>query len=455
MLQDSGIPVPGLYAHSGFGPPLPGQHTNDMPAYAIIGVSHRAIRLCHEMPPEVSANWTLTGLWDIDPKRFEAFAAAFGEQGATRYLGPGEYCRMLDEQKPDLVIIGTRDCYHVDGIMACLERGIDAMVEKPMVIDSAQARRVLDAEAASKARLHVGFNYRYMASSIAIKELLDAGRIGRVTAVEIAIYLNEIHGSSFFQRWNRLRSNSGGLSIHKEGHYLDLLGWWLGQRPVEVFSYGALNYYGPDGELNPSRQDGRRCSTCEETELCAYYQVRARKEAVDSHITGLQGVHLEHRSENAGWYSDYSPDQCIFDSEIDIEDTYSAVMRYSGNTLVTFSVNFSSPIEQHRVVFNGTRGRLEHGYAFGEGGLYHDAPSPLVLFPLFSQEPERIPVNARSGGHGGGDPAMLEDIFSDAANNRCRATALDGAYAVAAGEAMWRSSVAGGRAIRIAELLPE
>jgi predicted dehydrogenase len=282
---------------------------------------------------------------------------------------------------------------------------------------------------------------------------LDDGVIGRVTSVEMNLYLDEIHGSSFFQRWNRYRSQSGGLSIHKSGHYLDLLGWWLNQKPVEVFSFGGLNYYGPNGEMNPSKKNGRHCSTCDEADACAYHQTRMKKDSVDSHSASLQHVHTGKRHLNTAWYSDYQPDACIFDDDIDIEDTYSAVIRYDGGTTVNFSANFSSPFEQPRISFNGTRGRLEQGYNFSPDQPYQG--SSLIHYPLFEKEGARIiPVTARPGGHGGGDPSMLEDICSADDTHLCRASARDGAYAIAIGEALWRSSQTGEK-IQIADLLGE
>ena len=412
---------------------------------ALVGVGLRSMSICRQMPAAVADRWQVSALWDVDPRRFEVYAENFPDAPTPKtYLGHENFARLLTEQRPDLAFIATRDSYHAEYIIACLEAGVDVVVEKPMVTDSAQARAVLEAEARSSATIRVGFNYRYQAAHSAIKRELDTGKIGRVTAVEMAVYLAEAHGSSYFQRWNRYRAQSGGLTIHKAGHFLDLLQWWIGQKPVELFGYSALNYYGPDGEMNPSRRDGRRCRSCDEASLCAYQQTRERKAGPGSHYRAGEGG-----------YTGYNPDACIFDSDIDIEDTYASVIRYDGTTMATFSVNFSSPFEQFRVVFNGTRGRLEYGYAFGKEGSYDGAGKALVHYPLFSQKPpEVIPVVQRAGGHGGADPAMLEDIFTDIAQNTCRASSKDGAYAVALGEAMWRSPKEH-RPIRMDELLKE
>lgn len=421
---------------------------------ASAGVSFRALRMLREMPAECTARWRTAALWDVDPKRFEVYAERFPDATPpAAYLGDIDtFERMLVEIRPDLVFVATLDRYHFEPILAALRQDTEVLVEKPMVIDCKQAQAVLEAEAASKARVHVGFNYRYQAGNQEVKQLLMDGAIGRITAVDISIYVDEIHGSSYFQRWNRLRDNSGGLSIHKEGHYIDLIGWWLNQRPVEVFCYGALNYYGPDAEMNPSLREGRHCGDCNEIAQCKYAQARLHKQASDRHIGDVQGQASSVRLEKTNAFTGYRPDMCIFDSEIDIEDTYSAVMRYEGGTFVNFAVNFSSPIELYRVVLSGTRGRIEKGYSFSRDSLYREGKSLAVHYPLFGGEPRFLDYRSRPGGHGGGDPALLQDVLSGNDTHLCRASTLDGAYAVAVGEAMWRSAKSG-QPVRIEDLL--
>ncbi len=419
----------------------------------IVGVSHRSIVLCREIPKDVREGVEIVGLWDVDPLRFEAFTDAFPEleQQPAHYVGEDSFPRMMAEVKPDLAFVVTMDRYHADYIIACLKHDVDVLVEKPMVINCEQAQAVLAAERASKASVTVGFNYRYSGVNQAIKRTMVKERMGRITTGEVCINVGILHGSSFFQRWNRLRANSGGLSIHKEGHYIDLITWWLNQKPVEVFCYGGLHYFGPDGDFNPSRKDGRHCRTCEEIEQCEYAQARLRSDEKAAAAAEREGVKLFKRHLSTNAYSGYSPDMCIYDSEIDIEDTYSAVILFDGGTSVTFSVNFSSAGRGNRIVFNGTRGRMEYGYPFS-GDIPQTGSSAIIYTPLFRGQAEKIQVEKRPGGHGGGDPAMLEDLFSGVPGSPNRATAQNGSYVVAVGEAMWRS-IQTRQPVRIADLL--
>lgn len=421
--------------------------------YALCGVSGRALgqfaKPIHELFAERAE---IVALLDPDPARFELYRTRFPDSGGVAVYGTEDFDRMIAETKPDCIIAAGRDDTHARYIVAALQKDLDVIAEKPMTTTGADARAVLDAEAASRGKVYVTFNYRYMPVHMRIKELIREGRIGRITSIDLNWYLDTHHGASYFKRWNRERACSGGLSVHKCSHHFDLVQWWTGQKPVEVFAYGALNYYGADGEWNPAREDGRHCRTCHVAEHCAYesrWNSRSRRLRIaDDHLRSLEGGGTDFP------YTDYRPDRCIFDSTIAIEDTYTATIKYSGGTMMSYSVNFSLPYEGYRLAINGTRGRLETTEYHIPARVPFPVPVQTIdYFPLFGSK-ETIHVVHREGGHGGGDPLLLEDLFLGEAERgyRVLSGAEDGAYAVAAGEAVWRSAEEG-RPVAIAAVL--
>ncbi|WP_100407903.1 Gfo/Idh/MocA family protein [Bacillus solitudinis] len=422
--------------------------------YAICGVSGRALGLFAEsIITTFSQSCEIVALLDRDPVRFELFGTRFPEHGHVKTYGESEFDLMVNEAKPDVIITAGRDDSHARYILAALRRDLDVITEKPMVTTAEDSRKVLEAERESKGKVTVTFNYRYSPIHTKIKELVREGKVGRVTSVDLNWYLDTYHGSSYFKRWNRMRELSGGLSIHKCTHHFDLVNWWIDQKPVEVFAYGALNYYGPEGELNPKKEDGRHCGTCDYTEDCSYYsRWNSRKERVlvpDDHLGSLTS------DKNKYPYTDYRPDQCIYDSEINIEDTYTASIKYSKGALLSYSVNFSLPYEGYRLAINGTKGRIETVEYHSPGRTPFPTPVQTIdYFPLFGSK-ETIHVVQRQGGHGGGDPLLLEDLFMGANPKRpyeIMSGAVDGAYSVSTGEAVWKSAKEN-RPITIEEIL--
>ncbi|GAA3125586.1 hypothetical protein [Nonomuraea salmonea] len=135
--------------------------------------------------------------------------------------------------------------------------------------------------------------------------------------------------------------------------------------------------------------------------------------------TGLYGLAYEHQ---------YPTDTYLYDDEIDIEDAYSALVRYRNGASLAYTLDFSSPWEGFRVVISGTHGQIESRHGRTPDGTPLPGAGTFTFSSLFgTPEPESLRL---------GLPA----------------DALQGALAVATGEAIWRSAVER-RPIDIAELL--
>ncbi|RBW69728.1 Gfo/Idh/MocA family protein [Bacillus taeanensis] len=410
-----------------------------MKRFAVCGVSKRAMEMfIKPMVETFSASSELAALLDNDPKRFSVCKEQFPTIQNVMEYNESEFQKMVFETKPDVIIVTGRDDTHVDYIVKALEHNLDVITEKPMATTAADCKRIIEAEAKSKGTVTVTFNYRYSPYHTKIKELLLEGKIGRVTSIDLNWYIDTFHGSSYFMRWNRMRELSGGLSIHKSSHHFDLVNWWLDQKPVEVFAYGSLNYYGQESEHNPQKEDGRYCVSCNVKSNCAYYmRWNSRSGALN-----VKDDHIDSNSKSKEAYSSYRPDRCIFDSEIEIEDTYTASVKYNKGALLSYSINFSLPYEGYRLAINGTKGRIETTEYHAPSRVPFPVPEQTIdYYPLFGAK-ETISVVKREGGHGGGDPVLQEDLFlgeDPSRSYRILSGSEDGAYAVAAGEAVWRS----------------
>lgn len=424
-----------------------------MKKYVICGVSNRALEMfIKPLLNEFSKDNEIVGLLDSDPLRFTICKEKYPQLDQVPTFNPKQFDTMIDLTKPDYVLVTGRDDTHVEYILRALHKQVNVITEKPMVTNAADAFRVMQAEAESKGRVIVTFNYRYSTFHRKIKEMILEGKVGRITSIDLNWYIDTYHGSSYFKRWNRSREISGGLSIHKSTHHFDLINWWLDQKPEEVFAYGALNYFGQDGETNPRKESGRFCGTCDVRNDCSYFRrwnPRIGTTAVrDDHL--LAGVY-----EKDVPYSNYRPDACIFDEEISIEDTYVAAVKYDGGSMLSYSINFSAPYEGYRLAINGTKGRIETTEYHEPSRIPFEYPEQKIdYYPLFGGK-ETIELVKEPGGHGGGDPILLADLFlgtDPARKYEILAGSEAGAYSIAVGEGVWRS-VAEKKPINIKEIL--
>ena len=407
--------------------------------YVVCGVSSRAINMwIKPIYDNYSTVAEFVGMLDIAPRNFELCRQTFPQSKNVPTYKPEEFDKMIEKTRPDCVFVVCIDRFHADYIIKTLEKNIDVVVEKPMTTNWEDAIRIREAEKKSKGKVICTFNYRYIPQHRVLREMVLAGKIGRVTHVDLNWYIDIKHGSSYFHRWNRMRENSGSLSVHKASHHFDLVNWWIGSPdPQLVHAFGALNHYGPNGPFNPSKKDSRHCGDCPERKICAYKKRwETRVSLIDLH-DGLSAS------------SGYRPDMCMFDSEINIHDTIVANVKYANGVLLNYSANFSTPYEGYRLAINGTHGRLEAEEWGGEGSTAFPCPRKndhyIDYYPIFGSR-ERISISPGVGFHGGGDCLIQEDVFLGEEPDRkydILAKSKDGLRAVAIGDAIYKSIISG------------
>jgi predicted dehydrogenase len=331
----------------------------------------------------------LVGLCDVNPLRVEVARKGL-EASCPTFTSLDE---MLAKAKPDVLMVTTVDATHEQCIVKALDRGVDVITEKPMVIDEAQCKAVLDAEKRSGKKVVVTFNYRYAPKHQKIKELIQAGEIGDVTSVDFSWYLDTIHGADYFRRWHRLRERSGSLWVHKSTHHFDLVNWWLAADPVEVSALGTLSTYGKKGPFRHTN-----CRPCPHKAQCPYYWDITKN-------PGLVSLYVNCESADG-----YLRDGCVFKEDVNIPDTMNAVVKYSNGASMSYSLNASMPIEGYWLAFNGTKGRLEvRDYERQPWEVSEE--TEIYLTRKFQGKREKVEVPKAEGGHGGGDDRLRDLIF--------------------------------------------
>ena len=333
----------------------------------------------------------------------------FKAKAVPEYLDT-EFDRMVREQRPDVVIVTTKDCFHDKYVVRALELGCDAITEKPMTIDEKKCQGIVDAVKRTGRKVSVTFNYRYSPPRTQVKEILMSGAIGRILSVDFQWLLNTSHGADYFRRWHREKKNSGGLMVHKATHHFDLVNWWISANPVEVFAMGARSFYGANSGMAKRYKlagHAERCLECKYKKKCNF--------ALDlAGAKDLKEFYLDNEK-----YDGYFRDRCVFGKTMDIEDTMNLVVRYDTGAFMSYSLNAFMPWEGYKIAFNGTKGRLEHDcvesvYISGDGsvpGATIPSGTKIRLYPHFKPAKD-IPVRVVKGGHGGGDDPLLVDLFS-------------------------------------------
>jgi predicted dehydrogenase len=389
------LPVPQQLASSQILSHQKIENNSSFKRIALVGCGGRGIAMFAKPLKDFNETSRLVAVCDINQGRIDYLKKTLD------YQIPGflNFDKMLSEVKPDTVIVCTKDSVHHTFIIRALEFGCDVITEKPMTIDEEKCRLILEAEKKSGKKVLVTFNYRFSPYVTKIKELIKNKSIGKVLSIDFNYQLDRVHGADYFRRWHRQKENSGGLLVHKSTHHFDLVNWFLEQEPAEVFALGSRQFYGPT-----RKERGVNCRSCDHRNSCEFY--------FDIHSPTVVGSLLDTSALYAKTehFDGYIRDQCVFSEEIDIEDTMNVLVRYSGGTQLSYSLNAHCTYEGWKISFNGTEGRLEASH-WSNGPFAKEEQVISIIRP--NAPLERIEVPIVEGGHGGGDERILKMLFGE------------------------------------------
>lgn len=161
----------------------------------------------------------IVGLVEPSEKQREATRKVFDEEKVR--------CPPFFETIPALVkaqgpaeaaCICTPHSMHKQHILEALKAGMDVLVEKPMVLDAAEARAVIRARDRSGRLLSVAFPGSYSPAIRKARELIDSGAIG--TLVAISAYCHQRWKVATTGTWRQDPAISGGGFLFDTGSHM-------------------------------------------------------------------------------------------------------------------------------------------------------------------------------------------------------------------------------------------
>jgi 1,5-anhydro-D-fructose reductase (1,5-anhydro-D-mannitol-forming) len=151
---------------------------------------------------------------------------------------------LIHDPGVDVVYIATTPGSHLEYALKVCAAGKPAYVEKPMARNHAECRQMIAAFQQAGLPLFVAYYRRGLPRFLKVRELIEAGRIGRVTAVSCR-YSSPSHQRTDPQNlpWRFVAEQSGGgLFLDLGSHTLDILDFILG--PLEDVAGTAVNLAG-------------------------------------------------------------------------------------------------------------------------------------------------------------------------------------------------------------------
>jgi predicted dehydrogenase len=190
---------------------------------AVIGAGLLGAR--HARAYAESDRCRLVGVCDLDPARADAVAS---RHGARSFASIEDLLRA----GPRAVSVATPDHAHHDPVTACLDAGVHVLVEKPLAIDPAEARAMVERAAARGRVLMVNYSQRWLPESRRIERLVASGALGEIAFIE---------SHRWDAAWVPQRMIAGWANrttpIHfMSSHDIDLILSWTGRRVRRVYA---------------------------------------------------------------------------------------------------------------------------------------------------------------------------------------------------------------------------
>jgi predicted dehydrogenase len=180
------------------------------------------MRLSHGPVISKSRDAELAAVFDPDSERAKAIAADFGGRAFD------DLEAMLDNGGVEAVVVATPNRFHADGVVAAAAHGKHVFCEKPLAIDVADCRRMIEACEQAGTVLQVGFNQRFWSQVQIAKGLVDAGFIGKVHQMR-SIYSEKSTAYPAATRYRYDLAQSGGATIiDLTIHRIDLARYLVG-----------------------------------------------------------------------------------------------------------------------------------------------------------------------------------------------------------------------------------
>ncbi len=304
---------------------------------------------------------------------------------------------LADDVEADIVAIATDDSVHEEHAIACMEKGYDLLLEKPI------SNRLLSCQKIAKVARELGRKVvvchvlRYTSFYRAVKNAIDEGRLGKIVSVEASENVGYYHQAHSFVRgpW-RNKEESSPMILAKCCHDMDILRWLVDKECLAVSSFGGLDVFkkecAPEGATE-------YCSDCPVKD-CVY---NAQKLYIDyKWMAGYFNANDCCDEETLARLKGGQYDRCVYYCDNDVVDHQVTIMQFLGGITVTHSMTAFSKEIYRDIKIHGTKAEL---YGVMEDNSFE--------IRTYGGETEKISLvnDAAVGGHGGGDSGLMHELY--------------------------------------------
>ena len=373
---------------------------------SIIGVGARGGEAYGRYIATLTDKFKIVSLCDPNAERLKKYGDAFFVPESGRFADEDDFFR---EKRSDVLFICTLDKMHIRMAKRGLALGYDIVLEKPITDDAKELASLVETAKKRGRTVMVCHVLRYTVAMRKLKELLDAGEIGRLVSIDQTENVGSWHAAHSYVRGNWRRSEeTSPMIMAKCCHDLDLLQYFAGARCESLSSMGSLFYFKKE-----NRPDGaaERCMDCRLIETCPY---SAKKVYIDlwrelgcpenawpmNVVTDALPL-TEEKLFKALETSPYG--RCVFACDNNVVDNQTTIMQFENGMIATLKMEAFVKYGGRHIRFFGSDGELE----------FRGHENKIYLRKYFgeNQEWELTKLTNDLEGHGGGDHRMIDALY--------------------------------------------
>jgi predicted dehydrogenase len=175
-------------------------------------------------------------------RRDARLAASYAERhGVRRWYDDAE--ALVRDPDVDAIYVATPPGCHLEHALLACRANKPAYVEKPMARNFDECRRMVAAFESANVPLFVAYYRRALRRFIAVRDLVESGRLGTITGVRYAFTSPKPEALGDLPWRLRAEHSGGGLFLDLGSHTLDILDFILG--PLEDATGDARNVASP------------------------------------------------------------------------------------------------------------------------------------------------------------------------------------------------------------------
>lgn len=195
---------------------------------AIAGLEGHTGEIVDPLPllPDVE----IVAVCDSDRAAVSRFLKNPGLAGARAYSG---YRQMLDSEKLDLVAVCNSNGERANAVLACLERNLHVIAEKPLSITRPDLERIQAAVARRPVKLGMLLPMRYDPQYRALRDIVRQGALGEVAQISA----QKSYKAGAREPWYTQRATYGNTILWIGTHMIDLIRFTSGREITEASSF--------------------------------------------------------------------------------------------------------------------------------------------------------------------------------------------------------------------------